>query len=370
MKNRIKHYSPSPVSDDAVADLPAASQDADDTLDDEALDLSAPGAGQAIEPIIVEIPEALHGERLDKALAKLLPDYSRSRLQQWIDAGAVRVGGAAVRPRAAVCGGDRIEVVPQRADDENAFVAEPVDLDVVYEDDTLLVINKPAGLVVHPAAGNWSGTVLNGLLHRYPQAAGLPRAGIVHRLDKETSGLMVVARTLPAQTDLVRQLQARTVKRTYLALVWGETPEAGTIDAPIGRDPRDRTRMVIIETASGKPARTHFKTLDVVDLGRAQVSLVQCQLETGRTHQIRVHFESEGHPLLGDPVYTRNFRRGRPQTIKAPLPAPFARQALHAVRLGLVHPASGQSVHWHAGVPDDLAELMDALEMDPDVDLV
>ncbi|MDO3524073.1 RluA family pseudouridine synthase [Ralstonia pseudosolanacearum] len=370
MKNRIKHYSSSPVSDDAVADLPAASQDADDTLDDEALDLSAPGAGQAIEPIIVEIPEALHGERLDKALAKLLPDYSRSRLQQWIDAGAVRVGGAAVRPRAAVCGGDRIEVVPQRADDENAFVAEPVDLDVVYEDDTLLVINKPAGLVVHPAAGNWSGTVLNGLLHRYPQAAGLPRAGIVHRLDKETSGLMVVARTLPAQTDLVRQLQARTVKRTYLALVWGETPEAGTIDAPIGRDPRDRTRMAIIETASGKPARTHFKTLDVVDLGRAQVSLVQCQLETGRTHQIRVHFESEGHPLLGDPVYTRNFRRGRPQTIKAPLPAPFARQALHAVRLGLVHPASGQSVHWHAGVPDDLAELMDALEMDPDVDLV
>lgn len=370
MKNRIKHYSPSPVSDDAVADLPAASQDADDTLDDEALDLSAPGAGQAIEPIVVEIPETLHGERLDKALAKLLPDYSRSRLQQWIDAGAVRVGGAAVRPRAAVCGGDRIEVVPQRADDENAFVAEPIDLDVVYEDDTLLVINKPAGLVVHPAAGNWSGTVLNGLLHRYPQSAGLPRAGIVHRLDKETSGLMVVARTLPAQTDLVRQLQARTVKRTYLALVWGETPEAGTIDAPIGRDPRDRTRMAIIETASGKPARTHFKTLDVVDLGRAQVSLVQCQLETGRTHQIRVHFESEGHPLLGDPVYTRNFRRGRSQTIKAPLPAPFARQALHAVRLGLVHPASGHSVHWHAGVPDDLAELMEALEMDPDVNLV
>ncbi len=341
-----------------------------DTLDDEALDLPAPGAAQAAEPIVVAIPETLHGERLDKALAKLLPDYSRSRLQQWIDAGAVRVGGAAVRPRAAVCGGDRVEVVPQRAADESAFVAEPIDLDVVYEDDTLLVINKPAGLVVHPAAGNWSGTVLNGLLHRYPEAAELPRAGIVHRLDKETSGLMVVARTLPAQTDLVRQLQARTVKRTYLALVWGETPEAGTIDAPIGRDPRDRTRMAIIETASGKPARTHFKTLDVVDLGRAQVSLVRCQLETGRTHQIRVHFESEGHPLLGDPVYTRNFRRGQPQTIKAPLPVPFARQALHAVRLGLVHPASGQSIHWHAGVPDDLAELMDALEMDPDADLV
>ncbi|CAJ0780619.1 Ribosomal large subunit pseudouridine synthase D [Ralstonia condita] len=369
MKNRIKHYSPSPVSDDAAADVSLTARDAEDALDDESLDLPAVDAADAVVPIVVEIPETLHGERLDKVLAKLLPDYSRSRLQQWIDAGAVRVDGAAVRPRAAVSGGARVEVVPQRAADEHAFVAEPVDLDVIYEDDTLLVINKPAGLVVHPAAGNWSGTVLNGLLYRYPDAAALPRAGIVHRLDKETSGLMVVARTLPAQTDLVRQLQARTVKRTYLALVWGETPEEGTIDAPIGRDPRDRTRMAIIETASGKPARTHFKTLDVVDLGRAQISLVRCQLETGRTHQIRVHFESEGHPLVGDPVYTRNFRRGRPQTIKAPLPVPFARQALHAVRLGLVHPASGKSVHWEAPVPEDFAALMEALDLDPDVEL-
>ncbi|MCO5411280.1 RluA family pseudouridine synthase [Ralstonia mojiangensis] len=369
MKNRIKHYSPSPVSDDALADVSLAAPETEDALDDEALDLPAADAAPAAEPIIVEIPEAMHGERLDKALAKLLPDYSRSRLQQWIDAGAVRLRGEVVRPRAAISGGDRIEVVPQRAADESAFVAEPIDLDVVYEDDTLLVINKPAGLVVHPAAGNWSGTVLNGLLHRYPDAVELPRAGIVHRLDKDTSGLMVVARTLPAQTDLVRQLQARTVKRTYLALVWGETPEEATIDAPIGRDPRDRTRMAIIETASGKPARTHFKTLNVVDLGRAQVSLVRCQLETGRTHQIRVHFESEGHPLLGDPVYTRNFRRGKPQTIKAPLPVPFTRQALHAVRLGLVHPASGKSVHWEAGVPDDFADLLEALDLDPDADI-
>ncbi|WP_199031981.1 RluA family pseudouridine synthase [Ralstonia sp. ASV6] len=368
MKNRIKDYSPSPVSNDAAPDVSITSQETEDVLDDEALDLPTAESAEATEPIVVKVPEVLHGERLDKALAKLLPDYSRSRLQQWIDAGAVRMDGAAVRPRAAVSGGARIEVVPQRAADENAFVAEPIDLDVVYEDDTLLVINKPAGLVVHPAAGNWSGTVLNGLLHRYPDAAELPRAGIVHRLDKETSGLMVVARTLPAQTDLVRQLQARTVKRTYLALVWGETPEEATIDAPIGRDPRDRTRMAIIETASGKQARTHFKTLDVVDLGRAQVSLVRCQLETGRTHQIRVHFESEGHPLLGDPVYTRNFRRGKPQTIKAQLPVPFARQALHAVRLGLVHPASGKSVHWTAEVPDDFAELLEALDLDPDVD--
>ena len=205
MKNRIKHYSPSPVSDDALADVSLTAPETEDALDDEALDLPAAGAGQAAEPIIIEIPETMHGERLDKALAKLLPDYSRSRLQQWIDAGAVRLRGEVVRPRAAISGGDRIEVVPQRAADENAFVAEPIDLDVVYEDDTLLVINKPAGLVVHPAAGNWSGTVLNGLLHRYPDAVELPRAGIVHRLDKDTSGLMVVARTLPAQTDLVRQ---------------------------------------------------------------------------------------------------------------------------------------------------------------------
>jgi 23S rRNA pseudouridine1911/1915/1917 synthase len=233
---------------------------------------------------------------------------------------------------------------------------------LVYEDETLLVIDKPAGLVVHPAAGNWSGTVLKGLLHRDPAAAALPRAGIVHRLDKETSGLMVVARTLTAQTDLVRQLQARTVKRTYIALVWGRTYDEGTIDAPIGRDPRERTRMAIIHTSSGKPSRTHFRTLATVPLGRSFVSMVRCQLETGRTHQIRVHFESIGHPLVGDPVYYRATQRGQRPAVRVSLPVPLERQALHAYKLGLVHPVTGKAVSWTAPPPEDLQALIDALD--------
>lgn len=214
-------------------------------------------------PRVVEVPLSLAGERLDKALAQLFPEFSRSRLQSWIEAQRVLIDGAPAKIRQPVPLGARIELVPDLLPEQLAFTPEPVPLDVIYEDDALLVINKPAGVVVHPAAGNWSGTILNGLLHRYGDAAaGLPRAGIVHRLDKETSGLMVVARTLAAQTDLVRQLQARTVKRRYFALVWGTMPEDGTIDAPIGRDPRERTRMAVVTGASGKPARTHFRTVD------------------------------------------------------------------------------------------------------------
>ncbi|MBS6362179.1 RluA family pseudouridine synthase, partial [Burkholderia sp.] len=239
-----------------------------------------------------------------------------------------------------------------------AFTPEPVPLDIVYEDDAIVVINKPAGLVVHPAAGNWSGTLLNGLLYRYGEAAaGLPRAGIVHRLDKETSGLMVVARTLAAQTDLVRQLQARTVKRRYFALVWGNMPEEGTIDAPIGRDPRERTRMAVVTGASGKPARTHFRTVDTILWQRQPVSAIQCDLETGRTHQIRVHCAYVGNPLLGDPVY--GHVRGRRSV--TPLPGGFARQALHAWRLGLVHPVTGDAMQWRCPLPDDMTALVEAL---------
>jgi 23S rRNA pseudouridine1911/1915/1917 synthase len=192
------------------------------------------------------------------------------------------------------------------------------------------------------------------LLHRYGEAAaGLPRAGIVHRLDKDTSGLMVVARTLEAQTDLVRQLQARTVKRRYVALVWGATPDEGTIDAPIGRDPRERTRMAVVAGAAGKPARTHFRRIDETLWNRQPISAVHCDLETGRTHQIRVHCAHIGHPLLGDPLYGN--ARGRRSTI--PLPGGFARQALHAWRLGLIHPATGRAMQWRAEVPADMAEL-------------
>jgi 23S rRNA pseudouridine1911/1915/1917 synthase len=216
---------------------------------------------------------------------------------------------------------------------------------------------------VHPAAGNWSGTVLNGLLYRYGDAAaGLPRAGIVHRLDKETSGLMVVARTLEAQTDLVRQLQARTVKRRYLALVWGNMPEEGTIDAPIGRDPRERTRMAVVTSAAGKPARTHFRRVDSAIWQRQPVTAIHCDLETGRTHQIRVHCAHIGHPLLGDPVYGR--ARGKRSV--TPLPGGFARQALHAWRLGLIHPQTGRTMQWRADVPEDIEALSAALGLGRD----
>jgi len=367
-KNSVKHYSPSPQPESgAGTQSPGqvrvqASLADNDEVDDFADEVPpAPAADLAI-PLILEVDSAAHGERLDKLLARHFSEFSRSRLQQWIESGAVRVDGEVRRPRDAVQMGNRIEVQPQAAPESQAFAAEDVPLDIVYEDETLLVVNKPAGLVVHPAAGNWSGTVLNGLLHRYPGAAALPRAGIVHRLDKETTGLMVVARTLTAQTDLVRQLQARTVKRTYLALVWGRTYDEGTIDAPIGRDPRERTRMAIVHTSSGKPSRTHFRTLATVPLGRSFVSMVRCQLETGRTHQIRVHFESIGHPLVGDPVYFRATQRGQRPAVRVQLPVPFERQALHAFKLGLVHPATGKAVKWTAQPPEDLQALIDALD--------
>ncbi|QTO47092.1 RluA family pseudouridine synthase [Burkholderia latens] len=353
-KSNREDYSPS----DRPAD--AASGDSlDDDLAGDALRAPVvPSAAGDDAPRIVEVPLSLAGERLDKALAQLFPEFSRSRLQSWIDAQRVLVDGAPAKIRQPVPLGAKIALVPDLLPEQLAFTPEPVPLDVIYEDDALVVINKPAGLVVHPAAGNWSGTILNGLLHRYGDAAaGLPRAGIVHRLDKETSGLMVVARTLAVQTDLVRQLQARTVKRRYFALVWGTMPDEGTIDAPIGRDPRERTRMAVVTGASGKPARTHFRTVDTCVWQRQPVSAIQCDLETGRTHQIRVHCSHAGHPLLGDPVYGR--ARGKRSV--APLPNGFARQALHAWRLGLVHPVTGKTMQWRCPLPDDMNALVAAL---------
>lgn len=322
-------------------------------------------ASKAVDntPRVVTVPDELAGERLDKVLAKVFPEFSRNRLQSWIEAERVLVDGEPAKIRKPVPLGAQIELVPDLLPEQLAFTPEPVPLDVVYEDDTLVVINKPAGMVVHPAAGNWSGTILNGLLHRYGEAAsGLPRAGIVHRLDKETSGLMVVARTLEAQTDLVRQLQARTVKRRYLALVWGNMPDEGTIDAPIGRDPRERTRMAVVTSAAGKPARTHFRRVDTAIWQRQPVSAIHCDLETGRTHQIRVHCAHIGHPLLGDPVYGR--ARGKRSV--TPLPDGFARQALHAWRLGLIHPRTGRDMQWRAEVPEDMAALSAALGLGRD----
>ncbi|TAL94555.1 MAG: RluA family pseudouridine synthase [Paraburkholderia sp.] len=357
-----KDYSPSAEPDDALA--------ADSLDDDLGSDALVPQAAQMVAsrpvdeaPRIAQVPDGMAGERLDKVLAKVFPEFSRNRLQSWIEAQRVRIDGAPAKIRQPVPLGATIELIPDLLPEQLAFTPEPVPLDIVYEDDTLVVINKPAGLVVHPAAGNWGGTMLNGLLYRYgTSAAGLPRAGIVHRLDKETSGLMVVARTLEAQTDLVRQLQARTVKRRYLALVWGNMPETGTIDAPIGRDPRERTRMAVVTSAAGKAARTHFRRIDSTMWERQPVSAIHCDLETGRTHQIRVHCAHIGHPLLGDPVYGR--ARGKRSV--TPLPDGFARQALHAWRLGLIHPETGRSMQWRADVPDDMAALSAALGLGRD----
>jgi 23S rRNA pseudouridine1911/1915/1917 synthase len=361
-RNSNKDYSLSADADDALSGDSLDDDLGSDTLVPPPASVAArEGADET--PRIVAVPDELAGDRLDKVLAKVFPEFSRSRLQSWIEAGRVQVDGAPAKIRQPVPLGATIELVPDLLPEQLAFTPEPVPLDIVYEDDTLVVINKPAGLVVHPAAGNWSGTVLNGLLHRYgAAAAGLPRAGIVHRLDKETSGLMVVARTLEAQTDLVRQLQARTVKRRYLALVWGNMPDEGTIDAPIGRDPRERTRMAVVTGASGKPARTHFRRVDATVWERQPVSAIHCDLETGRTHQIRVHCAHIGHPLLGDPVYGR--ARGK-RSVTA-LPHGFARQALHAWRLGLIHPRTGRTMQWRADVPDDIAALSAALGLGRD----
>jgi 23S rRNA pseudouridine1911/1915/1917 synthase len=286
------------------------------------------------------LPAAASGLRFDQALAQALPEYSRSRLKAWIDAGRVTVDGAAAAATRRVRGGEDVVVATTLDPRETPHAPEAIALRVVFEDAAILVVNKPAGLVVHPGSGNWAGTLLNALLHRAPGLAAVPRAGIVHRLDKDTSGLMVVAKSLAAQTDLVRQLHARTVRREYLALAAGDVAKGGTIDAPIGRHPARRTTMAVV--ATGRPARTHF---DVVErFGVA--TLLACRLETGRTHQIRVHLAARGHPLIGDPAYGR----------KGPLA--FGRQALHAAKLGLVHPETRRAMAWESPLPDDFSALL------------
>jgi 23S rRNA pseudouridine1911/1915/1917 synthase len=295
------------------------------------------------------VPLDLGGMRLDAGLARLMPEHSRSRLQAWIREGRVSRNGAVLTDtRAKLLGGETLEIAPGNTPQTLADAPEDIPLEAVFEDEHILVINKPAGLVVHPGSGNWSGTLLNALLAHDEDMSELPRAGIVHRLDKETSGLMVVAKTLEAQTDLVRQLQARTVKREYRAVVIGLPPMSGTVDAPIGRHPTQRTKMAVVGT--GKPAITHFRQLRPF-VGAA---LVECSLETGRTHQIRVHMAHIGHPLVGDPVYSG--RRRSPAAA-----ASFSRQALHAFRLGLLHPATGKALSWQAPLPDDMLALIDAL---------
>ena len=299
------------------------------------------------------------GLRLDQVLVKLLSEYSRSRLQDWIGQGLVTVNGQPATAKQKVWGGEAIAVSPQMHPSE--IVAEPEDIlrDSVYEDDAILVIDKPVGLVVHPGSGNWQGTLLNALLFHAPELKDVPRAGIVHRLDKDTSGLMVVAKTLVAQTALVRQMQARSVKREYIALVWGELDRDYTINVPIGRHPTQRTKMAATE--AGKEAITHVSILERFP----SCTLVRCKLETGRTHQIRVHLSWLGHPLVGDTTYIKGVQKCVP-ALREVLNG-FPRQALHATRLALDHPVTGKRMEFDAVLPDDFDELLERIEEASDV---
>ncbi len=311
-----------------------------------------------VSSLAFTVPGDCAGLRLDQALARLMPEYSRSRLQEWIAQGLVTVEGAAATVKQKVWGGEHVEVSPLAHPSEQPYLAEDIALDVVYEDDSILVINKPAGLVVHPGSGNWEGTLLNALLHHAPQLAEIPRAGIVHRLDKDTSGLLVVAKTLIAQTALVRQLQARSMHREYYALVYGEVARSGTVDAPVGRHLAQRTKMAVGE--HGKPAVTHYSVEErfpASSTGSGQgCTLLRCKLETGRTHQIRVHMASIHHPLVGDHTYLKGPQKCSPQL--RPILVSFPRQALHAAQLGLEHPESGEWMEWQAPMPQDMQQLL------------
>ena len=321
-----------------------------DPLDPALADDAQPDAGDDTDTEVREavVSREQHLLRLDKVLVSMAPEFSRSWLQQLIERGHVQADGqvqAAASRKLKVGQQLRLALVPTA--ESQAFRAEALDLAIVFEDKHLLVVNKPAGLVVHPAAGHWSGTLLNGLLAHHPGAASLPRAGIVHRLDKDTTGLMVVAKTLPAMTALVRQIAARDVRRVYLALAQGEVPWAQlSIDAPIGRDPASRLRMAVV--ASGKPARTDVERL----AARNGFSALRCRLHTGRTHQIRVHLASRGFALVADATYG-----GKPAL-------GLLRQALHATELGFAHPASGEALSFHAPMPADLAAAWSQVYLD------
>lgn len=306
-----------------------------------------------------EIQPAQMGQRLDQTLAELFPDYSRSRLKTWIEDNLVQLNGVVQNiPRSKVYGGEQVSIIVD-VEDENRFEPENIPLNIVYEDDDILVINKPKNLVVHPGAGNPKGTVLNALLYHYPPIAEVPRAGIVHRLDKDTTGLMVVAKTIPAQTQLVRALQKRRITREYEAIAFGIMTQGGTVDEPMARHSTKRTQMAV--HPMGKPAVTHYRIMERF----RNYTRLRLRLETGRTHQIRVHMAHIAHPLLGDQTYG-----GRPRPPKnaseefMQVLRHFQRQALHAIMLRLEHPITGELMEWHAPLPDDFVELVQALKAD------
>ena len=307
----------------------------------------------------LEIPPHLAGHRLDQALAELLSDYSRARLQDWIKAGKVQVDGKDCRPRDKLRGGEHVAVQVE-PEVEVTWEAEDIPLDIIYEDESVIVVNKPAGMVVHPGVGNYSGTLVNALLHHDPGLEEVPRAGIIHRLDKDTSGLLVVARTLQAHHSLIKQLQARTVKREYEAVVFGVMTAGGTVEADMGRHPVHRTRMAVV-VRGGKEAITHYRVLERY---RAHTH-IRVRLETGRTHQIRVHMAHIRFPIVGDPVYGGRLRLPvQSSEVFAETLRTFNRQALHAAQLGFDHPKTGEPVEWAAPLPEDMQHLLEVLADD------
>lgn len=307
---------------------------------------------------ILTIPDQLGGMRLDQALAKLMPMYSRTQIQDWIKNAEITVDNKTLKARDRVLGGEEI-VIQGTIKQQPHYEAQPIDLNIAYEDDELLVINKPIGMVVHPGAGNQQNTLLNALIHHAPALEKLPRAGIVHRLDKETSGLLVIAKTPATVMYLTKQIKARTVTRIYQAIVTGVMTSGGMVDEPIGRHPISRKRMTVIET--GKPAITHYR---VMERYRSH-TLLKVQLETGRTHQIRVHMAHIHYPILGDPVYAGRLQlpKGASPELVAEL-RQFKHQALHASELSLVHPVSGKTMTWYAPVPDDMQAMIAVLKQD------
>lgn len=309
-----------------------------------------------------EVPFTMGNKRLDQVAAQLFPDYSRSRLQQWIREGQLTVDGKSLRGRDKLTGGETLQIQAELTAEGN-WQAEDIPLDIVYEDDDIIVINKQAGLVVHPAAGNQEGTLLNGLLHHCPQLANIPRAGIVHRLDKDTTGLMVVAKTLQAQNNLVGQLQDRSMGREYEAVVQGQMTGGGKVDEPIGRHGTQRTKMAV--NPMGKEAVTHYRVLKKFPTH----TYIRLKLETGRTHQIRVHMAHIGYPLVGDATYAPRTRltKGISPELRETL-LHFGRQALHARKLGLIHPVSGDWMEWEVDLPDDFVQLLEALQADAERD--
>lgn len=309
-----------------------------------------------LEPVVQKVPPELTGQRLDRAAANLFPEYSRSRIQLWIDGGELLVDGQKGRRRDSVVAGMKLSLKPV-TESQGDWQPQDISFPVVYEDEDILVIDKPAGLVVHPGAGNWDGTLLNGLIHKYPDLIEVPRAGIVHRLDKDTSGLMVVAKNLAAQNNLIKQLQARSVTRRYNAIVLGGPTASGLIDEPIGRNPKNRLKMAVV--AKGKEAITQYRVKQKFNSHK----LLELKLETGRTHQIRVHLAHNNWPILGDPLYGGKSRlpKGCSDALRAAIES-FPRQALHAVQLQLVHPKTGELVSWDSPLAADMQIMLEALE--------